>query len=82
MIPYSVAQAGISYASGGWQVNLYTTYNSGARRAFFTNPGDKTTDFVPSFFNLDFSARVPITQTLGITVYLENLLDDLSLVIG
>ncbi|WP_016872739.1 TonB-dependent receptor plug domain-containing protein [Chlorogloeopsis fritschii PCC 9212] len=76
MIPYSVAQAGISYASGGWQANLYTTYNSGARRAFFTNPGDKTTDFVPSFFNLDFSARVPITQTLGITVYLENLLDE------
>ncbi len=76
MIPYSVAQAGVGYESGGWQANLYATYNSGARRAFFTNPDEKTTDFVPSFFNLDFSARVPLTRTLGLTVYLENLLGE------
>ncbi|MCP6760627.1 MAG: TonB-dependent receptor [Fischerella sp. CENA71] len=76
MIPYSVAQVGVGYQSGGWQANLYGTYNSGARRAFFTNPGDKTTDFVPSFFNLDFSARIPLTRTLGIRVYLENLLGE------
>ncbi len=76
MIPYSVAQIGVGYQSGGWQANLYGTYNSGARRAFFTNPGDKTTDFVPSFFNLDFSVRIPLTRTLGIRVYLENLLGE------
>jgi outer membrane receptor protein involved in Fe transport len=76
MIPYSVAQAGIGYQSGGWQANLYATYNSGARRAFFTNPGDQTTDFVSPFFNLDFSARIPLTRTLGIRVYLENLLGE------
>jgi outer membrane cobalamin receptor len=76
MIPYSVAQAGIGYQSGGWQANLYATYNSGARRAFFTNPEDKTTDFVSPFFNLDFSARIPLTRTLGIRVYLENLLGE------
>ncbi|WP_026734936.1 TonB-dependent receptor plug domain-containing protein [Fischerella sp. PCC 9605] len=76
MIPYSVAQAGIGYESAGWQANLYATYNSGARRAFFNNPGDKTTDFVPSFFNLDFSTRVPLTRNLGVTLYLENLLGE------
>lgn len=76
MIPYSVAQAGISYTGGGWQANLYATYNSGARRAFFINPGEKITDFVPPFFNLDFSARIPIFPSLAITIYLENLLDE------
>ncbi|KAB8316446.1 TonB-dependent receptor [Tolypothrix campylonemoides VB511288] len=76
LIPYSVASAGIGYESRGWQANLYATYYGGARRAFFTNPGDKTTDFSPSFFNLDFSARVPVTRNLGLTVYLENLLDE------
>ncbi|MBF2064733.1 MAG: TonB-dependent receptor [Calothrix sp. C42_A2020_038] len=73
LIPYSLVQAGVGYGKNGWQANLYATYNSGARRAFFTRPGEKTTDFSPSYFNLDFSARVPVTQTLGLTFYLENL---------
>ncbi|KYC35416.1 ligand-gated channel [Scytonema hofmannii PCC 7110] len=76
MIPYSVASFGLGYESKGWQANLYATYYSGARRAFFTRPGDKTTDFSPDFFNLDFSARIPVTRTLGLTVYLENLFDE------
>jgi vitamin B12 transporter len=76
LIPYSIASAGIGYESGGWQANIYATYYSGARRALFTRPGDRNTDFTPSYFNLDFSARVPITRTLGLTVYLENLLDE------
>ncbi|MBW4563411.1 MAG: TonB-dependent receptor [Mojavia pulchra JT2-VF2] len=76
LIPYSVAQAGIGYQNAGWQANLYVTYNSGSRRATFTRPGDKITDFTPSFFNLDFSARVPVTRNLGLLVYLENLLDE------
>jgi len=76
MIPYSVLQAGVGYQNSGWQANLYMTYNSGARRAFFTNPGDQNTDFVASFVNLDFSGRIPVTSTLGLTVYLENLLGE------
>ncbi|MBD2436866.1 TonB-dependent receptor domain-containing protein [Nostoc sp. FACHB-110] len=76
MIPYSVLQAGVGYQNSGWQANLYMTYNSGARRAFFNNPGDQITDFVPSFVNLDFSSRIPIAGNLGLTVYLENLLDE------
>jgi len=76
LIPYSVLQTGVGYQSAGWQANLYVTYNSGARRAFFTNPGDKSTDFAPSFLNLDFSGRIPVTSTLGLTVYLENLLGE------
>jgi vitamin B12 transporter len=78
MIPYSVAQAGIGYENAGWQANLYTTYNGGARRATFANTGVgfKATDFMPSYLNLDFSARVPVSKNLGLTVYLENLLGE------
>ncbi|NDJ23130.1 TonB-dependent receptor [Nostoc sp. B(2019)] len=76
LIPYSVLQTGVGYQNAGWQANLYVTYNSGARRAFFTNPGDRSTDFAPSFLNLDFSGRIPITSALGLTVYLENLLGE------
>jgi vitamin B12 transporter len=76
LIPYSVASAGIGYENRGWQANLYTTYYSGARRALYTRSGDTITEFTPSFFNLDFSARVPVTRNLGLTVYLENLLDE------
>ncbi|MEH2452057.1 TonB-dependent receptor plug domain-containing protein [Nostoc sp.] len=76
LIPYSVLQSGVGYENAGWQANLYVTYNSGARRAFFTNPGDKTTDFAPSFVNLDLSGRIPLTRNLGLTVYLENLLGE------
>jgi vitamin B12 transporter len=76
LIPFSLAQAGIGYEKDGWQANLYATYNSGSRRALFTNSGDKNTDFVPSYLNLDLSGRVPLSKNLGLTVYLENLLGD------
>ena len=76
LIPFSLAQAGIGYEKDGWQANLYATYNSGSRRALFTNPGDKNTDFVPSYLNLDLSGRVPLSKNLGLTVYLENLLGE------
>ncbi|MDR9894844.1 TonB-dependent receptor [Aetokthonos hydrillicola Thurmond2011] len=75
LVPYSVASAGIGYESRGWQANLYATYYGGSRRALFNAPGDKPTDFSPSFFNLDLSGRVPITRNFGLKVYLENLLD-------
>ncbi|HEY9711375.1 MAG TPA: hypothetical protein V6D48_24415, partial [Oculatellaceae cyanobacterium] len=51
------------------------SYNSGARRAFFTNPGESTTDFISSWLSLDLSARIPVTRNIGIVVYLENLAD-------
>ncbi len=76
LIPYSVLQTGVGYQNSGWQANLYVTYNSGARRAFFTNPGDTITDFAPSFVNLDLTGRIPVTSNVGLTVYLENLLGE------
>ncbi|WP_138505245.1 TonB-dependent receptor plug domain-containing protein [Nostoc sp. PA-18-2419] len=76
LIPYSVLQTGIGYQNSGWQANLYVTYNSGARRSIFNNPGDRITDFAPSFVNLDFTGRIPLTSNLGLTVYLENLLGE------
>ncbi|MBW4676633.1 MAG: TonB-dependent receptor [Desmonostoc geniculatum HA4340-LM1] len=76
LIPYSVLQTGIGYQNAGWQANLYVTYNSGARRSIFNNPGDRTTDFAPSFVNLDLTGRIPLTSNLGLTVYLENLLGE------
>ncbi len=53
-------------------------YHSGARRSTFANTslGEKATDFAPSFFNLDFSARIPLSSNLGLMVYLENLLGE------
>lgn len=75
LIPYSVGQLGIGYQSGGWQVNLFASYYSGARRAFFNNPGDSTRDFSPSFLNLDLGARIPLFGNLGLTVFIENLAD-------
>lgn len=75
LIPYSVGQIGLGYRSGRWEVNLFASYYSGARRAFFNNPGDSTTDFSPSWLSLDLGARIPITRNLGLTVYLENLAD-------
>lgn len=76
LIPYSLLQTGISYQNLGWQGNLYLTYNSGSRRALFNRPGDRTTDFAPSFVNLDFSGRIPLNSNLGLVVYLENLLGE------
>ncbi|HEY9634107.1 MAG TPA: TonB-dependent receptor [Coleofasciculaceae cyanobacterium] len=75
LVPYSVAQAGVGYSSGGWQLNLIASYNSGSRRAFFNSSGQSTTDFSPSWLNLDLSARIPVSRNLGLVVYLENLAD-------
>ncbi|KAM3099161.1 TonB-dependent receptor plug domain-containing protein [Phormidesmis sp. 146-35] len=75
LIPFSVGQMGIGYESNGWQLNLYASYYSGARRAFFNNFGDTSTDFSPAWVNLDLSARIPITQGLGLTIFIENLAD-------
>ncbi|OCQ97009.1 ligand-gated channel [Nostoc sp. MBR 210] len=76
LIPYSLLQAGVGYQNSGWQANLYMTYNTGARRALFNRTGDQITDFAPSYFNLDFSGRIPVAGNLGLTVYLENLLGE------
>ncbi len=75
LVPYSVAQVGIGYAHRGWEVNLLSSYNSGTRRALFTNPGQTTTAFVPSFLNLDLSARIPVSENVGLNFYIENLAD-------
>ncbi|MCC5602433.1 TonB-dependent receptor plug domain-containing protein [Nostoc favosum] len=75
LIPYSVLQTGVGYENAGWQANLYVTYNSGARRSIFA-PDNKSTDFAPSFVNLDLTGRIPLTSNLGLTVYLENLLGE------
>ena len=75
LIPYSLLQVGVGYQNAGWQANLYATYNSGARRSIFSRTVIAT-DFAPSFFNLDFSGRIPLTSNLGLNVYLENLLDE------
>ncbi|MEA5514681.1 TonB-dependent receptor [Nodularia sp. UHCC 0506] len=75
-IPYSVAQAGVGYQNSGWNANLYVTYNSGTRRAFFNVPGETSRNFAPAFLNLDLSGRIPVTRNLGLTVYVENLLGE------
>jgi vitamin B12 transporter len=72
-IPYSVAQLGVGYANKGWELNLSGNYNSGTRRAFFTNPGQTTTNFVPSFFDLDLNARIPVSENIGLNLAIENL---------
>jgi vitamin B12 transporter len=74
-LPFSVAQAGIGYANNGWEVNLSTNYNGGTRRAFFVSPGQTSTSFVPSFLDFDLSARVPISENVGLNLYVDNLAD-------
>jgi vitamin B12 transporter len=74
-VPYSVAQLGVGYANRGWELNLSGNYNSGTRRAFFTNPGQTTTSFVPSFFDLDLNARIPVSENIGLNLAIENLAD-------
>jgi vitamin B12 transporter len=64
---------GIGYQSNGWQLNLIASYNSGARRALFNLPGQSTTDFSPSWLNLDLGGRIPITRNLGLNIFVENL---------
>ncbi|MBD1836094.1 TonB-dependent receptor [Cyanobacteria bacterium FACHB-472] len=75
LIPYSVGQLGVGYNSGGWQINLYASYYSGARRAFFNNAGENPRDFSPPYLNWDLSGRIPVSRNLGLIVYLENLAD-------
>jgi vitamin B12 transporter len=75
LVPFSVGQIGVGYQSGGWQVNLFASYYSGSRRAIFNNFNNSTTDFSPSWLSLDLGARIPVTENLGLTVFLENLAD-------
>jgi vitamin B12 transporter len=72
-VPFSVGQFGIGYDNQGWQFNIYASYYSGARRSLFVLPTDNPRDFSPSWLNLDLSLRLPITSSLGLNVYLENL---------
>jgi vitamin B12 transporter len=74
-VPFSVAQLGVAYANKGWEVNLSTNYNSGTRRTFFNNPGQTSTDFIPSFLNLDLGGRIPLSENVGLNLYIENLAD-------
>ncbi len=74
-VPYSVAQLGVGYANQGWEVNLSTNYNSGTRRTLFNNPGQVSTDFIPSFLNLDLGTRIPVSENVGVNLYIENLAD-------
>ncbi|MEX0268162.1 TonB-dependent receptor plug domain-containing protein [Leptolyngbyaceae cyanobacterium UHCC 1019] len=72
-VPFSVGQLGFGYDHSGWQVNLYASYNSGSRRALFTDAGVSSTDFSPSWLNLDLNARIPIVKNVAFLLYLENL---------
>jgi vitamin B12 transporter len=72
-IPFSVGQLGIGYEHKGWQFNIYTNYFSGARRSLFTLATDSPRSFSPSWASVDLSARLPITQKIGLQLYLENL---------
>jgi outer membrane receptor protein involved in Fe transport len=74
-VPFSVAQIGVTYANKGWEANISTNYNSGTRRAFFDNPGQTSTDFIPSFLNLDLGGRIPLSENVGLNLYVENLAD-------
>ena len=74
-IPYSVAKLGVSYASNGWQANLFFNYYSGSRRAIFPDRGINTTDFSPSYLSLDLNSKIPLASNLALTINLENLTD-------
>jgi vitamin B12 transporter len=74
-IPYSVGKLGVSYASNGWQANLFFNYYSGSRRAIFAASGISTTDFSPSYLSLDFNSKIPLASNLALTINLENLTD-------
>ncbi len=77
-VPYSVGKLGVSYASNGWQANLFFNYSSGSRRALFSNAaaGQTITDFSPSYLSLDFNAKAPLSKNLALTLNLENLTDN------
>lgn len=72
-IPFSVGQLGVGYDRLGWQVNLFANYFSGSRRSVFTGAGDSPRSFSPSWLNVDLNARIPLSQQIGLTVYLQNL---------
>jgi vitamin B12 transporter len=74
-VPFSVGQLGFGYASEGWGLNLYASYNSGARRALFAQSGVNATEFAPSYLSLDASARIPLLRGVTMLIYLENLAD-------
>jgi vitamin B12 transporter len=77
LVPFTVGQLGIGYAHEGWQVNLFANYNSGSRRALFADgqAGFRTTDFSPAYFTLDLRLRAPITESLALTAFVQNLAD-------
>lgn len=77
-VPYSVGKLGVSYESNGWQANLFFNYYSGSRRAIFAQgtAGQRATDFSPAYLSLDFSAKVPLSKNVALTVNLENLTDN------
>jgi vitamin B12 transporter len=70
-----VGKLGVSYASNGWQANLFFNYYSGSRRAIFAASGISTTDFSPSYLSLDFNSKIPLASNLALTINLENLTD-------
>jgi vitamin B12 transporter len=72
-VPFSVGQIGLGYQNVGWQINLYASYNSGSRRALFTDTGVSNRQFSPAWLNLDLNARIPLTRNLAFLLYLENL---------
>jgi hypothetical protein len=74
-LPFSVGQIGVSYSSAGWGLNLYASYNSGARRALFAQSGISSTEFTAPYLSLDVSARILLWQGLTTLIYLENLAD-------
>ena len=74
-IPYSVAKLGVSYASNGWQANLFFNYYSGSRRAIFPALVISTTEFSPSYLSLDLNSKIPLASNLALTINLENLTD-------
>lgn len=74
-VPYSVGKLGVSYASNGWQANLFFNYYSGSRRALFPGSGISTTEFSPPYLSLDFNSRISLASNLALTINLENLTD-------
>ena len=74
-IPYSVAKLGVSYASNGWQANLFFNYYSGSRRAIFAALPILVSAFSPSYLSLDLNSKIPLASNLALTINLENLTD-------
>lgn len=75
LVPFSVGQLGVGYSNKGWEANLLSSYNAGTRRVFFNNPGQTSTNFVPSFLNFDLTTRIPLSENVGLNLDVENLAD-------